>query len=54
MSAYANLTRLPPPTLGAVDVRGFVTRIAALEQRLMVAIAPGPDVVARADADQLD
>lgn len=54
MQSYARLARLPPPQRGAVDVGEWVRRIAKLETRLPVEIAPGPDVVVQADADQLD
>ena len=54
MSSYARLARLPPPRLAPVEVEEWVRRIAALEKRLAVRIAPGPEVRIQADADQLD
>jgi nitrogen fixation/metabolism regulation signal transduction histidine kinase len=54
MTSYARLARLPPPRLGAVEVEEWVRRIAALEKRLPIGIAPGPEVRIEADADQLD
>ena len=54
MTSYARLARLPPPRLGPVEVEEWVRRIAALEKRLPVGIAPGPEVRIEADADQLD
>jgi len=54
MSAYARLARLPRPVPGPVPVGAWAARVAALEQRLAVAIEPGPSVVLQADADQLD
>src|SRR5438445_1907549 len=54
MTSYARLARLPPPRLGEVEVEEWVRRIAALEKRLAVRIAPGPEVRVQADADQLD
>jgi len=54
MTSYARLARLPPPRLGTVEVEEWVRRIAALEKRLPVGIAPGPEVRIEADADQLD
>jgi nitrogen fixation/metabolism regulation signal transduction histidine kinase len=54
MAAYARLARLPPPKLEPVKVSGWVTRVAALEQRLAVRVDPGPDVAVQGDADQLD
>lgn len=54
LTAYARLTRLPPPRLGAVDVAVWVARVAALERRVSVTVAPGPHVTVHADGDQLD
>jgi signal transduction histidine kinase len=54
MTSYARLARLPPPRLGQVEVEEWVRRIAALEKRLRVNVAPGPEVRIEADADQLD
>jgi two-component system, NtrC family, nitrogen regulation sensor histidine kinase NtrY len=54
MTAYAKLARLPPPQLGPVDVPAWISRIAALENRLPVKVMPGPAVSVKADADQLD
>ena len=54
MTSYARLARLPPPRLGPVEVEEWVRRIAALEKRLQVSVAPGPEVRIEADADQLD
>jgi signal transduction histidine kinase len=54
MSSYSQLTRLPPPKLEDVSVSAWIRRVAALETRLHVTLAPGPEVVVRADGDQLD
>jgi len=54
MAAYAKLARLPPPQLGPVEVAEWVQRVAALENRLEVAVRQGPQVAVKADADQLD
>jgi nitrogen fixation/metabolism regulation signal transduction histidine kinase len=54
MGAYARLARLPRPKLAAVDVGAWVRRVAELEPRLPVTLAPGPDVTVAADGDQLD
>jgi len=54
MSAYARLARLPQPVPGPVRVDQWVARVAALEQRLTVALEPGPALVVQADGDQLD
>jgi two-component system nitrogen regulation sensor histidine kinase NtrY len=54
MTSYARLARLPPPRLGPVEVEEWVRRIAALEKRLRVGVAAGPEVRIEADADQLD
>jgi signal transduction histidine kinase len=54
MSAYTRLTRLPKPRPAPVSVEAWVRRVAALENRLAVSVAPGPQVTIRADPDQLD
>jgi PAS domain S-box-containing protein len=54
MASYARLAKLPPPTPGPVDVATWVTRVVALEDRLPVAIRPGPPITIEADGDQLD
>jgi len=54
MAAYSQLARLPPPRLGPVELEGLVGRIAALERRLSVKVAPSPPLCVRADADQLE
>jgi two-component system nitrogen regulation sensor histidine kinase NtrY len=54
MTSYARLARLPPPTPGPVEVAAWVGRVAALEKRLQVTVAPGPPLTIEADADQLD
>ena len=54
MTAYARLARLPPPSPGSVDVRAWVTRVAALENRLPVRVDEGPAIVVPGDEDQLD
>ncbi len=54
LHAYATLARLPSPRLGLVDAGTWVRHTAALEARLVVEVRPGPDVLLRADGDQLD
>lgn len=54
VAAYGRLARLPPPTRAPIPVASLVRRVVALEQRLAVAVLPGPDLVLDADADQLE
>ncbi len=54
LASYTKLVRLPPPKLGAVDVRAWVSRTVRLENRLAVEIVEGPAVTLHADGDQLD
>ena len=54
VAAYAQLTRLPPPAKRPVDIGPWVRRVAALERRVPVQVAAGPDVTVEADPDQLD
>lgn len=52
--AYASLAKLPKPNLKPLAVGAWVRRSAALETRLAVRLAPGPEMVISADADQLE
>ncbi len=54
MHAYARLARLPAPRRTAVPVEAWVRRVAALETRMPVQVAGGPDATLQADADQLE
>jgi nitrogen fixation/metabolism regulation signal transduction histidine kinase len=52
--AYAQLARLPPPTLQRTPVAPLLERVLGLETRLPVRLREGPPVEIRADADQLE
>ena len=54
MTAYARLARLPQPKLQAVDVGTLVQRVARLETRIPVTIAPGITTTVSADPDQIE
>lgn len=54
MQAYARLARLPPPQKERLNLPELVKRVVALETRLAVRIAVGPDIVMQADAAQLE
>ncbi len=53
-TAYARLAKLPAPRVDTVNVLAIVRRIAAVETRLPIHILEGPEVVMRADPDQLE
>jgi nitrogen fixation/metabolism regulation signal transduction histidine kinase len=53
-TAYAQLAKLPAPRLASVHVPEFVARAAGVETRVPVHIERGPDVIVRADPDQLE
>jgi signal transduction histidine kinase len=53
-TAYARLAKLPAPRLETVPVSALVRRIAGVETRLQVRIHEGPDLIVRADPDQLE
>jgi two-component system nitrogen regulation sensor histidine kinase NtrY len=53
-AAYAQLARLPAPTIEPVALTPLVARVAGLEQRLAVRLGGGPDVTVPADAAQLE
>jgi nitrogen fixation/metabolism regulation signal transduction histidine kinase len=52
--AYARLARLPEPKPQTMRVAEWIDRVVRLEQRLPVSVIAGPDIVIRADPDQLD
>src|SRR3954464_970996 len=54
MQAYTRLARMPAPTRSRIDIGPLVQRAASLERRLPVTLAPGPEAVIDADADQLE
>src|SRR5437764_6171563 len=54
MESYARLARLPQPRLAPVELGRLVRRVAGLETRLRVEVAPGAELTVSADADQLE
>ncbi len=54
MAAYARLARLPQPRPRPLKIGELIRRVAGLETRLQVAVAPGPDITVQADGDQLE
>jgi signal transduction histidine kinase len=54
LSAYARLTRLPPPDPKPIEVEGLVRRAVTLEPRISTFVRPGPAITLHADPDQLD
>lgn len=54
LEGYRQLARLPEPQRRRVDLAGLLRRVAALESRVPVRVAGGPDVVIEADGDQLE
>ena len=54
MASYARLARLPPPSFAPVRVTELAHRVAGLERRHPVTIREGPDIVVRADPDQVE
>lgn len=52
--AYAKLARLPHPSPIPVELGALLARVAVLESRLPIRIAPGPPLTVSADADQLE
>jgi two-component system nitrogen regulation sensor histidine kinase NtrY len=53
-AAYAQLARLPAPSLEPVELSELVARVVDLEQRARVSVRSGPRVSLQADADQLE
>jgi PAS domain S-box-containing protein len=54
MHAYARLARLPRPELAEVDVGAAVRRAVAMETRRTILVRESPEVMLRADPDQLE
>jgi signal transduction histidine kinase len=54
MEGYSRLAQLPPPRMQPIDVNAWIRRVTCLETRLEVQISPGPELMIRADGDQLD
>jgi two-component system, NtrC family, nitrogen regulation sensor histidine kinase NtrY len=54
LGAYARLAKLPRPRFDPVDVNTWVSRVAALEQRVSVVVEGGEPTSIRGDSDQLD
>jgi len=54
METYSRLARLPRPKLGAVEIELLIHRVAGLETRVPVVLAPGPNLMIQADGDQLE
>ncbi len=53
-AAYAQLARLPAPTLAPVGLARLVTRVVELERRRTVTVKGGPAITLQADPDQLE
>jgi two-component system nitrogen regulation sensor histidine kinase NtrY len=53
-AAYAQLARLPAPSLRTVDLAELIARVAGLERRKPIAMVAGPAVRVQADPDQLE
>jgi nitrogen fixation/metabolism regulation signal transduction histidine kinase len=54
LQAYRQLAQMPPPITRRCSVPALVKRVAGLEQRVQVAVAPGPDLELNADPDQIE
>lgn len=54
LQAYAQLAKLPPPSLRPVDLRALAARAASLETRVEVRLLGGPALLLEADGDQLE
>jgi two-component system nitrogen regulation sensor histidine kinase NtrY len=54
LQAYRQLAQMPPPVLRKIPLKPIVERVAFLETRLPVTIAPSPDVTLMIDPDQIE
>jgi nitrogen fixation/metabolism regulation signal transduction histidine kinase len=53
MEGYSRLARLPPPRKQSLDVGRFLADVTALEKRVPIRVAGGPELAVAADRDQL-
>ncbi len=54
LQGYRQLAQMPPPILQRCSIAVIAKHVAALETRVPVAVAAGPEVDFRADPDQLE
>jgi nitrogen fixation/metabolism regulation signal transduction histidine kinase len=54
LQAYRQLMGLPAPKLGKVSLTALVERVAQLERRVVVTVAPAADVVLQIDGDHIE
>jgi len=54
MEAYSRLARLPQPKFQPLAIGELLRRVVELENRLKVQLEPGPQLMIRADGDQLE
>jgi two-component system nitrogen regulation sensor histidine kinase NtrY len=54
LQAYRQLMGLPAPKLGAVSLAALIERVAQLERRVVVSVAPAADVVLQIDRDHIE
>jgi nitrogen fixation/metabolism regulation signal transduction histidine kinase len=54
LQSYRRLAQMPSPTLQPVELRPLLQRVAVLETRLNVEIAPGPERVLMVDPDLIE
>jgi two-component system, NtrC family, nitrogen regulation sensor histidine kinase NtrY len=54
MEAYRRLAQMPAPIMRDVALGPLVERAAGLETRIKVFVHPGPEIIFRADPDQLE
>ena len=54
LQAYRRLAQMPPPSIKNVELLPIIERVVFLENRLAVAISPGPAVTLMVDPDQIE
>jgi len=54
LQAYRQLAQMPPPALRRTSIAPIIERVAGLETRLPVQVAPGPGIELNVDPDQLE
>ncbi|MEW6127967.1 MAG: ATP-binding protein [Acidobacteriota bacterium] len=54
MEGYSRLAKLPPPQYQPVEIGALIQRLVNLETRMKIRLLENPEIVIRADSDQLE
>ncbi|HEX7288899.1 MAG TPA: ATP-binding protein [Candidatus Angelobacter sp.] len=54
LQSYAQLTKVPTVSKKTIRLKDLLARVVKLESRLVISIAPGPEIMLRTDPDQIE